>query len=262
MGYPDGVGDCVQGPHVPWHCSTREPLERSFRTREARLGFNGSYLVVRKLEQRVSAFDALLARAAKAGISPGLCAAKLVGRWANGAPLVLHPGGEPAAFEREPRLSYEELDPLGQLCPLGAHIRRANPRESRSKHASPSDRHRLIRRGRVSGPSRDELSDAPARGLLFLALNADIGRQFEFVQARCLASSNFAGLRREADPLLGVTGNDDASPRHFTLPAQPVRRRLYELPDLVRARGGLYAFLPSLRALGYLADLAPSGTRP
>jgi hypothetical protein len=41
----------------------------------------------------------------------------------------------------------------------------------------------------------------------------------------------------------------------FTIPEQPIRRRLMELPQFVVNRGGDYFFMPGLRALRWLADL-------
>jgi hypothetical protein len=120
----------------------------------------------------------------------------------------------------------------------------------------------LLRRGRLYGPERDAEGEASERGLLFLALNADLGRQFEYVQSRLAVAQGSLSLRGETDAFLGTSGAGEKGLRHFTLPAEPVRKRLFGLPDLVRARGGLYGFLPSLRALGYLADLAEARALP
>jgi deferrochelatase/peroxidase EfeB len=225
-------------------------------------GFNGSYLVLRKLEQRVDAFRSFLDHAERHGVSRELCAAKLIGRWPDGAALALHPDHAPEYPKPEGRFSYAEVDALGHACPLGAHVRRAHPRDTRTLDERENERHRLLRRGRLYGPGRDESNDAAERGLLFLALNADLGRQFEHVQSRLLASQPGVAVRAEMDALLGTSGANDGGLRHFTIPAEPVRKRLFGLPDLVRARGGLYGFLPSLRALGYLADLAEARALP
>lgn len=247
LGHADGAGDRQRGPVAPVRRSTRETPPLVDYARAVDFGFNGSYLVVRKFEQRLEAFQAFFAAQGQAA---PLRAAQLVGRWPNGASLALHPDGPPLQTGAEPRFSYRAYDPKGHRCPLGAHVRRANPRDSVTGDARDSDRHRLLRRGRLFGPPA--LADgAPAeRGLLFLALNADIERQFEYVHASWLASGKFAGLRDEPDPLLGHASS-------FSLPGEPSRRRLLGLPQWVRVRGGLYSFLPSLRALGYLADLDP-----
>ena len=262
LGYEDGVGDRTLRPGVPPRRTTREPLKGFGRDRRASFGFNGSYLVLRKLEQRVDAFRAFLGHAERHSVSRELCAAKLVGRWPNGASLALHPEREPGSSESEARFGYRELDPLGYGCPLGAHVRRANPRDALSGDARESERHRLLRRGRLYGPERDAEGEASERGLLFLALNADLGRQFEYVQSRLAVAQGSLSLRGETDAFLGTSGAGEKGLRHFTLPAEPVRKRLFGLPDLVRARGGLYGFLPSLRALGYLADLAEARALP
>jgi deferrochelatase/peroxidase EfeB len=146
-------------------------------------------------------------------------------------------------------------DPLGLACPLGAHVRRANPRDSLEPQSSSSDaltrtrRHRVVRRSRAYCINEDD-GGQPGQGLYFLCLVANLSRQFEFLQHTWLNNPNFHGLHDDADPLVG--------PRHphgatFTAPARPVRRRLRSLPEFVFVRGGGYFFLPGLRALRYLA---------
>jgi deferrochelatase/peroxidase EfeB len=203
------------------------------------LGFNGSYLVLRLLEQRSDAFREWLLGAGPEG---PLQAAKVVGRWPNGASLAQFPSAEPSAERAREAPSYAQ-DAQGLGCPLGAHVRRASPRDALPAHGDVR-RHRLLRRGRLYG------EEGAGAGLLFVALNADIARQFEVVQGRWLNGPHFSGLRAERDPLVG-SGDGE---RQFTIPAQPFRERI-ALPRLTRLLGGAYCFLPSLRALGYLADL-------
>jgi deferrochelatase/peroxidase EfeB len=119
-------------------------------------------------------------------------------------------------------------------------------------------RHRLIRRGRTYGPPitpeaalAEDPADAPERGLHFLALCADIARQFEFISHTWVMNPGFAGLLDDADPLLGGHGAHGSS---FTVQADPVRRRYAEVPVVVTPRGGAYFFLPGGRALQYLAS--------
>ena len=121
--------------------------------------------------------------------------------------------------------------------------------------------HRIMRRGRAYGPTVEpggEPGDAGApSGLHFICLNANISRQFEFVQGAWLASSKFSGMTGEADPLLGTREPlaDGSSTSSFNLQADgDLRRRVADLPPFVTVRGGAYFFLPSLRALNYLAD--------
>ena len=69
--------------------------------------------------------------------------------------------------------------------------------------------HRIIRRGREFGDQIKRQAalqpDAPdpRRGLYFICLNANISRQFEFIQNAWLISAKFGGMSGEADPLLG-----------------------------------------------------------
>jgi deferrochelatase/peroxidase EfeB len=169
-------------------------------------------------------------------------------------------------------------DPGGEQCPLGAHIRRANPRNAdyprkpvgivahltallgfggdgglRDDVVSSVRFHRLLRRGREYGQPDDA-----DRGLRFVAVNANILRQFEFLQNAWLRSTTFDGLSGESDPLLGNRAPLPGCPSTdgFTLPrAGGARLRLSGLPRFVTVRGGAYFFLPSLRALRYLAEV-------
>jgi hypothetical protein len=85
-------------------------------------------------------------------------------------------------------------------------------------------------------------------------LNANIERQFEFIQHAWITSPNFAGLHDEADPLL--SGRTESA-GVMTIPGHPMRRRCTGLLPHVTVRGGAYFFLPSLRALRYLASARP-----
>ncbi len=121
------------------------------------------------------------------------------------------------------------------------------------------------RRGREYG---DELAPEKAlapvspnespHGLPFLCSNANISRQFEFLQNAWIASTKFAGLTRESDPLLGNRESIPGCPTtgSFTIPGDgTLRRRVSKLPQFVTVRGGAYFFLPSLRALRYFAEI-------
>ncbi len=229
------------------------------------IGKNGTYLVYRKLRQDVAAFwQAMLAQTA-CDSDPIACAARTVGRWPSGAPLVNYPSADISAGEDfEPAFEFTKRDPDGVRCPLGAHIRRANPRDMLLPDPESSmkavQRHRLLRRGRVYGPPSPELirdralSDGHERGLVFVALNASIRRQFEFVQQTWINNPKFAGLYDETDPLVATT---PSHPAQMTIPGMPVRSKLYGLPRFVTTRGGGYFFLPGLRALQWLAASNP-----
>ena len=218
----------------------------------------------------------------------------MVGRTMNGEPLVQCGGRSIQGSARTPendRLNHFVFsdDPNGERCPLGAHIRRANPRNSdfggpvrgtlsrlihqlgfgakswRDDRVASTRFHRVLRRGRKFGPNltpEEALQPAPAddpeRGLYFACLNANIARQFEFIQNAWLMSAGFEGLTRERDPLLGTRGGDAHTPPcdTFTIPTLGgAARRLYDLPEFVTTRGGAYFFLPGIRALRYLATI-------
>ncbi len=127
-------------------------------------GRNGTYLVFRQLEQDVSRFWNYLQGATRDASGNSLPAdqeklgAKIVGRWSSGAPLTLNPHSDPAApdgVDQHNNFSYADKDPDGFGCPVGAHIRRTNPRDSLFDNPAVSlktvNRHRIIRRGRSYG---------------------------------------------------------------------------------------------------------------
>jgi deferrochelatase/peroxidase EfeB len=183
-------------------------------------------------------------------------AAKVIGRTRDGVPLAPATPSLPSAGQPANAFGYFQTDPHGLFCPLGSHIRRANPRDGLARDAAGapgmlefSNNHRILRRGRKFGPdiADPRVDDGQERGLLFMCLNTDIVRQFEFVQQNWLLNQTFATLFDETDPLLGPQGP-------FTLPAQPLRRRA-QVETFVRFAGGEYFFLPSLPALDYLQGL-------
>ncbi len=254
------------------------------------LGRNGSYLVFRQLSQDVKRFWEYVNEQAQA-LGRGdretrdWIAAKMVGRWRNGVPLVLSPDHDRLALEGKIDLNQFGYvggdrpggnDALGLKCPLGSHVRRANPRDSVFPRTSglltDSNKHRILRRGRSYGIplaaslDPDEILAAEdtgeERGLHFICFNSDLGRQFEFVQHTWVNNPKFAGLAAELDPLVG-----DHGPRHrtskgvFSIPANPVRKQLTGIQRFVAVRGGAYFFLPGIRALRFLARLATDGTQ-
>jgi Dyp-type peroxidase family len=220
------------------------------------LGRNGTYVVFRKLHTRVAAFRQYLRARAASRAEERLLAAKFVGRWPSGAPLVLAPdrddpelGADPA---RNNAFLYAAEDPRGLKCPLGAHARRMNPRDSAI--LGEARLHRMIRRGTSYGPMLPEgvlEDDGADRGIMFAFVGAHLDRQFEFVKTQWVNDGLFFGKRGEQDPLAGPHDGDG----RFTVPQRPIRRRLEELPRFVVNRGGEYCFMPGLRALRWIADL-------
>jgi Dyp-type peroxidase family len=239
LGYPDELGRLSATP---------EPVE---------LGRNGSYMAFRKLRQDVAAFRRYLAERATSTADEEWLAAKLMGRWRSGAPLALSPDHDDPALgadhKRRNDFLYYDDDPNGFKCPIGSHIRRMNPRDHFKDEMIQVNRHRLIRRGTVYGPLLPDgvlEDDGAERGIFFVFIGADLQRQFEFVQSQWVNQGIFIGAPGEKDPIAGA--NDGTGV--FTIPKQPVRRRLHGLSQFVTNRGGEYFFVPGLRALRWLAD--------
>lgn len=189
-------------------------------------------------------------------------AAKLLGRWRDGSPLVrcpMVPGTEEAALDNAFRFGVE--DPQGLACPLGAHIRRANPRDTRypgsQEEIDSVNRHRLLRVGRAYGgwpgdggwrKARKSGEAEPNVGLMFMCLNADIERQYEFVQKTWILNRNMNGLEGEGDPLTGQGGM-------FSIPTPRGVIRLGPFKQLVTVLGGGYFFMPGAATLKFLSRI-------
>ncbi len=269
LGYHNEYGVPAPGPTVNPADDPGRRLPPAARVDEEvrhDLGRNGSYLVFRQMAQHVAEFWRFLDEATKGpdGKSDPTArdrlGAKCVGRWRSGAPLVKHPDCDPhdGAVTAQPENDFEFArdDPVGFACPIGAHIRRANPRDSLGPNPETAlksaRRHRLLRRGRSYGDRLADVfvEDGIPRGLHFICLNADIERQFEFVQQTWIDNGVFGGLFRESDPLMG---NQEPTDRLFTIQRDPVRARVHGLRRFVTVKGGAYFFLPGLRALRYLA---------
>ncbi len=290
LGYRNEYGLYTERPLLRQSVATALPFaEDQPALRD--LGRNGTYLVLRELHQDVRGFWRFLGQSAGPDGAEGLAEA-MVGRRRSGEPLMpigdkpIRGVGPDRTDELRNRFTFA-ADALGQRCPLGAHIRRANPRTGdipggrqgilsslwRTLNLTHSDLgsdlvassrfHRVLRRGREFGgwlePEAAMRPDSPDphSGLHFICLNANISRQFEFVQNAWLASATFDGLAGESDPL---TGNRvPFPPGHatdgFSLP-QPngYSRRLQRLPAFVTVRGGGYFFLPGVRALRFLSQ--------
>ena len=282
LGYPNAYGKPPMSPTVDEDGRSARHLRKWETTpdegREVRardFGRNGSYVVFRQLDQDVRGlWSDLHERAAQNPEARKTLAAKMVGRWPNGTPLIGSPEGEPA--ERPAREAADQFDYAkdlhGDTCPVGAHIRRTNPRDSLLPNpvesALVSARHRLLRRGRTYGspmsPTFDpdeilKAPDTPAvhRGLYFICLNTDIERQFEFVQNAWMNSHKFNGLFGDPDAM--IAPHDHTNPsniplRCFTVQRSPVRTRHLDLKQYVTTAGGCYLFMPGFDAMRFLVD--------
>ena len=294
LGYPNEYGKFTERPTVVEDDDPRRilaPAEGQPGRRD--LGLNGTYLVFRDLEQDVQGFWQFLDRQASGDREQReRLGSLLVGRTLDGQPLMSISDRSIPGIDRKDeqynRFTYVS-DPAGRRCPLGAHVRRANPRTAdfpprttglwdrlnrmlaigadltEDDLVSSARFHRLLRRGREYGPelTPDDAAkpgphDGAKRGLRFLCINANISRQFEFVQQAWMMSTKFAGMTEQSDPLLGNRAEvpDCLATDTFTEPRDAgLARFLSGLGQYTIVRGGGYFFMPSLRALRYIATL-------
>jgi deferrochelatase/peroxidase EfeB len=289
LGYPNEYGRYTDRPLLAAGADNAMLPDAEDAPGMRDLGRNGSYLVLRQLQQDVCGFWQFLdSQTAGEPQAREQLAWAMVGRTRKGDPLV--------ALSKEPlpgvptgtpsnQFTYDS-DVNGTRCPFGAHIRRANPRNSdfpagtggsfsklihnlgftslgvREDIESSTRFHRLLRRGREYGPglSPEEAldpgyADPAEHGIQFICLNANISRQFEFVQGAWIMSTKFNGMSGESDPLLGNRQPIPGCPvtSNFLLPQeQSPARRIEGVPQFVTVRGGAYFFLPGIRALQFL----------
>jgi len=219
--------------------------------------------------------------------------AKMIGRWPNGVPLMTAPTyGEMMKFEAEwadiPALkakigrsrmdqarldTYDNLmidfkyrdDPSGARCPISAHIRRGNMRDMLDPRLASEDRstwdgsaltnrRRILRRGLPYGPFDPEVdNDSVERGVIFIAMCANIFRQFEFVLQQWVNYGLDLNQGNDNCPVLGF--HDHRS--KFIIQSEPDSETgpwvLTALPQFVETRGGEYFFVPSLNTLNMIA---------
>lgn len=223
----------------------------------------GSYLVLRKLEQDVPAFLTMVDDAARTtGLDGELVRAKLMGRWPDGTPLTRAPHAPPsvALRDRDPEYRNDfhfDDDAGGAVCPIGSHVRRANPRGSMGFGGNLEHRRRLIRRGIPYGrPYRPGTEDTE-RGLVFVSYQADIAGQFEFVQSQWLSDGTAFALGGDRDPVvaepLGGSGLMRFEGRIDPDGAATAPTFLDVAKRCVVPRGGEYFLVPSVSALHRLA---------
>ena len=270
FGYRDGISHpAIEGSGIPGSNPNEQPLKAGEfvlgyrdemggvqKTTPEILGRNGTYVVFRKLHQRVADFRRFLQTNSKSADEEELLAAKMMGRWRSGAPLALCPFHDDPQLGEDPHRNnafmFEADDKAGLKTPGGSHIRRTNPRDA--SIAGVARIHRMIRRGTAYGPLLPEgvlEDDGFDRGLMFAFVGAHIGRQFEFVQSQWINDGVFFGADDDKDPVMGSNGHGGS----FTVPRKPVRRRIQGIPNFVITLGGEYCFMPSLSALRWLADL-------
>jgi Dyp-type peroxidase family len=233
------------------------------------MGRNGTYFVLRQLQQNVEGFWKFLNEKAKNEDGSHnynestKIAAKMMGRWPGGAPLVKHPDKEPPGESDDNEFYYAKKDEHGEKCPIASHIRRTNPRDH-FEESPPgvslklTRRHRIMRRVRSYGEdfigSAENHTPNGEVGLLFGCFNADISRQFEFIQYTWANYPKFKRLYSDPDPFIGVRENSPVE-QNFTIPQPTVNKVITGLQSFVTVKGGAYFFFPSVSAIKYLGTI-------
>ena len=223
------------------------------------LGLDGTYNAFRVLEQDVFGFAKFVALAAdQTGLDSDTVSAKLLGRWPNGNPLTLCPvTAGPQLPEHQINDYGYDADPDGLVCPIGSHMRRANPRDSKVVQRGFAHARRIVRRGIPYGPQwspgmpEDPDGQKIPRGLLGNFMCASLSAQFEAVMYDWvnlgLQHPDITGLN---DPMLG---NNSASSSRFDIPTESGTHTLRGFDRFVTTRGAAYTFIPSIPALRLLA---------
>jgi deferrochelatase/peroxidase EfeB len=283
FGYTDGISMTTvrggperyppdhQQPCDPWLFVLRDDAESYIVPEPRELGLNGSFAVFKMIVTDVVGFENFL-QSNKDKIDPEFLAAKICGRWRNGVPLALSPDTDspPCGIPLEQLNNYEYVnadgsgDPKGFRCPVGAHMRRINPRgqpvTGQSKPGGSNNTHRIIRRGMPYGPVYDPKQpyDGIERGLLGYFINSSIENQYEFVLNQWVNESEFAGAVRlppkSKDPMIGT---QDPAESIFVIPqangAPPIK--ITGFSTFVTTKAAAYCFLPSITAVRFISKL-------
>lgn len=235
------------------------------------VGRNGTYFVLRQLQQNVDGFWNFLKEKTKdengkiSNEESTKLAAKMMGRWPGGAPLTKHPDKDPGGESDDNNFNYTPDDELGYKCPIAAHIRRTNPRDN-FEVSNPSTslkltrRHRIMRRVRSYGEdfigSAENHKPNGEVGLLFGCFNADISRQFEFIQYTWASYPKFKFLYADPDPFIGVRECPAKGvEQNFTIPRPIVNKTITDLKSFVTVKGGAYFFFPSVSVIRFLGTI-------
>ncbi len=283
FGYTDGISMTTirggpekypldhQRPCEPWLFVLRDEAENYFVPEPHELGLNGSFAVFKMILTDVVGFENFL-QSNKDKIDPELLAAKICGRWRNGVPLALSPDTDspPEKIPLDQLNNYEYVnadasgDPKGLRCPVGAHMRRINPRgqpvTGQGEPGGSNNTHRLIRRGMPYGPSYDPKQpyDGIERGLLGYFINSSIENQYEFVLGQWVNDAEFAGAVRlppkAKDPMIGT---QDPSESIFEIPQTngAPAIRVTGFSSFITTKAAAYCFLPSITAIKFISEL-------
>ncbi len=260
-----------QEPCEPWLFVLLDDAENYLLPEPRELGLNGSFAVFKMIKTDVVGFEDFL-QSNKDKIDPELLAAKICGRWRNGVPLALSPETDspPGGLSPEQLNNFEYVnadgsgDPQGLRCPIGAHMRRINPRgqpvTGQGNPGGSNNTHRIIRRGMPYGPYYDATQpyDGIERGLLGYFINSSIENQYEFVLSQWVNDSEFVGAVRlppkAKDPMIGT---QDPAESIFVIPrtggAPPTR--ITGFSSFTSTKAAAYCFLPSVTAIRFISRL-------
>lgn len=232
----------------------------------------GSYFIFRKLEQDVQGFKRREQELAtqlglKGDEQRELAGALAVGRFEDGTPVTL----SDEAKELNPPNDFNYNGDSGSRCPLQAHIRKVNPRGSGPGGLLDERTHIMPRRGipyedvmRTVHPSdlpgSESLSDFDTHvkkllptgkvGLLFMAYNSSLSKQFVFTQASWANTESFAAAGVGLDPVIGQeTAPAAAQMWRKTWDDAAAGNAAFGFHGFVTLRGGEYFFAPSLSFL-------------
>jgi Dyp-type peroxidase family len=226
---------------------------------------DGSYMVFRRLEQKVPEFRRFVrAQAARLGMDPELLMARMVGRWKSGAPLELVPLRDNVALGRDDKRNNDFAfgdDRFQRKCPYAAHIRKAYPRDDVA--LAEAQRHRIIRAGIPFGPELmpGETTTKHSRGLMFVCYQTSIERQFEYIQRNYANNLDFVGgktrpgggvVKPGIDPIIGQAPGNGTREMDEPYPNYPAgsRRTTLDMPNqFVVLTAAAYFFVPSITAL-------------
>jgi deferrochelatase/peroxidase EfeB len=283
FGYTDGISMTTirggperyppdhQQPCEPWLFVLLDEAENYVLPEPAELGRNGSFAVFKMIRTDVVGFENFL-QSHKDQIDPELLAAKLCGRWRNGVPLALSPDTDspPSGIASDQMNNFGYVnadgsgDPKGLRCPVGAHMRRINPRDQpvigQGQPGGSNNSHRLIRRGLPYGPMYDPKQpyDGIERGLLGYFINSSIENQYEFVLSQWVNDSEFAGaVRLDPKARNPIIGTQDPAESIFVIPQSggAPSIKVTGFSSFTTTRAAAYCFFPSITALKLIADL-------
>jgi deferrochelatase/peroxidase EfeB len=215
------------------------------------------YGVFRWLYQDVAAFNRYLrdnGPSLSADDGEELLAAKMMGRWRDGTPLML--ADAPNAALTDANDFVYAGDPHGLRCPFSAHIRVVNPRDDRLDPVVGTTP-RVIRRGMPYGPElTGTTDDGRDRGLIGVFLCADITQQI-YKLTGWINRNDFrprdANDPNAQDAIAGNRSSPGAGV-DFVVPTDDGNKTLPSLADFVRTKGTAFLLYPSDSTLGRIVD--------